>query len=266
MLATLPILLQVRRAAELTAAARSRPTLSSLDNFTPNRPTPRPKGYPRPPDAPGRPGPAGTLPGGTEPPANPLGKTDPGLPKTEPDLVKTQPDPPMPPTERPPAPPRPRPLTEAEARENLRKANEAREAARDQSADAAGEFVRYRATKSDPSAGWHPDMDKALYNDWQQAHQKSINAIDDWRKAQNAAADAAAAARGARGGGGFPAPNRAPQQPPAPNLPGCPPNCGNNNPTGPAGAVQVPGASASDQIAVGSGGVASSFYPFPWNP
>jgi len=170
-------------------------------------------------------------------PVNPFGKT-------EPDLSKTQ-------VNRGAAPPPPAgrsapgrssgPLTREAAQENLAKAATTHQAARAKAADATGEYVRYRVNNparegADPSK-WDPKVDEKLYNDMLETDRKSIEALNEWREANAAmkAADRAAAdARRAQGQSGL-----APQRSASPKFPGCPPNCGNDNPTGPAGEVQV---------------------------
>jgi hypothetical protein len=72
------------------------------------------------------------------------------------------------------------------------------------------------------------------------------------------------AARRAAGKGGFPPP--APKAPaPEPTPLGCPPNCGNDNPTIP-GMSASQGGAPSGALEAGSTGVASSFYPVPSFP
>jgi hypothetical protein len=107
-----------------------------------------------------------------------------------------------------------------------------------------------------------------LRRDWEHAHQDAINAINDFREAQraenafkNTAQDARAAERGRQQRGGLQLPARDPE--PARPQVGCPPNCqGNNNPTGPAGVVEMPSSSSSgNQLEAGSSGLASSSIP-----
>jgi hypothetical protein len=272
--ATAPLLMRTlayRTEAELAnelRLGRGRPgTMPSIPR--PPGTSPRPKGYPAPsgPAAPNR-GPGGTLPGGVQPPADPLGKTEPGIRKTKPGPPPTPP--PAPPRPQP-APPKPRPTSDAEARENLRKAAEARAAAGRAASEATRDFVQYRVNKPNPGRGhpgdpanWDPKVDGDLQKNMWEKQQQNIDRIHDWKVAQNAARDAAGAARGAQGHRGLQAAGPAPQAEPAPNFPGCPPNCGNSNPTGPAGEVQVPGSPLSGALGVGSAGAASSFYPLTW--
>jgi hypothetical protein len=258
-LATMPILLQVRRLQYLRAMAGARRFWRDQRGgirFPPGR-IPRPK-----PAIPRRPTPAG----GIEAPVDPRGQT-------LPDYNVTQADRPPMPMEAPPAPTRPRPQNAAEAAENVRKAAAARDEAMKRSAEAAEDFVKYKANRPRPEADWpgdpanyDPKMADMLYEDWLNAHKATIEALNDFREAEqaenafkNAAQDARAAERGRQGRGGFP---QAQRPAPQPNqLPGCPPNCGNNNPTGPAGVVEMPPSSSGDQIAVGSSGVAGSSIP-----
>jgi hypothetical protein len=235
------------------------PTLPSI--HVPEGAGTSPKGYPNPHE-PGLQGPNGA-PGSSVPSSNPLGKTEPASPESQLGLDKTAPD---------VASPR----TPLDAREELQEAAAAADAAQAENMRATGEWLRYRINKpspdpnwfpEDPSVKWDPVVDEALHNEAQQMAQQSREAIERLTEAQRAARDAQAAARGAAGKGGFPAPQPAPapQQAPAPqpNLPGCPPNCGNENLTAPQIQVQ-PSASAEGRIEVGSAGVASSFYPIPW--
>jgi hypothetical protein len=258
MLATMPLLLQMRRLAWLRALAKGRrfmrdqrggirfpPRLGKIPPAIPRRPTPA---------------------GGFEAPVDPRGRT-------LPDYNATQANRPPIPTEGPPAPTRPRPQTPGEAAENVKKANAAREQAMKRSAEAAEDYVRYKSNKPRPDAGWpgdpanyDPEVNDMLFRDWQHAHQDAIKAINDFREAEraenafkNAAQDARAAERGRQGRGGFPQPQR--PAPEANPLPRCPPECGNQNPTGPAEVVQMPGSASGDQLAAGSSGVANSSIP-----
>jgi hypothetical protein len=227
-----------------------------------------PKGNPNPHE-PGPPQGSNGVPGSSEASSNSLGKTDPASPESQLGLDKTAPD-------------LASPTTPLDPRAELQEAAAAADAAQAENMQATGDWLRYRINKpspnpnwfpEDPSVKWDPVVDEALHNEAQQAAQKSREAIDRLTEAQRAARDAQAAARGAAGKGGFPAPQQAPaaQQAPAPpqapapqpNMPGCPPNCGNENLTAPQIQVQ-PSASAEGRIEVGSAGVASSFYPFPW--
>ena len=285
--ATAPLLMKTlmyRTEAELANEVKllkGKPKVTLPSIATPAGASPKPKGYPAPsgPPAP-KAGPAGTLPGGAKPPADPLGKTEPGLPKTEPALPKTQPalpktkpgPPPVPtkagppPTPKPaPAPANPNPLSEAEARENAKKAAEARAAAGRAASEATSDFVRYRASKPNPGRGhpgdpanWDPKVDAELQENMWRKQQENIDRIHDWRVAEKTHRDAKAAARGAQGRGGLQPARPAPEAAPAPNFPGCPPNCGNANPTGPAGEVQVSGSPPGGALEVGSAGAASS--------
>jgi hypothetical protein len=236
--ALLPFVIRGAEGTDAAIAAGSRRTLSSLDNFRPGVTTPKPKGYPRPPTYPRPPG--AYTPSGT------LGEGMPRAPKT---LV----DEPVPPTERPPAPPRSGPLTEQQARDNLREAAAAHDAASKAATEATQDFVRYRVNKPNPARGnpgdpskWDPELDKALQNEMWQKQQAALKTLDQLTSAQREARDAAARARGASGRGGFPSPNPPPQAPPPPQPPAFA--------LGPT----------LYQIAAGSAGVAGSFYPFPW--
>jgi len=224
------------------------PTLPSM--HVPEGAGTNPKGYPNP------------LAEGTGPQANPLAKTQPDLSHTQFDPA-ARPEPPTPVSE--PGPP----LTPEQARDNLRNAQAAYEAAAQESFEATKDYVQYRQNKPNPGRGWagdpanwDPTVDEALQNDMSQKQQATIEQINNLKNAQKAARDASARARGAAGAGGFPQPQQAPQ--PQPALVGCPPNCGNENLTVPKIQVQPSGSSAAGQIEVGSAGVANSFWEFPW--
>ena len=173
------------------------------------------------------------------------GTTDP-LGKTQPDLSRTQYDPGSAPAgpAQGAAPGTPStPLSREAAQQNLSQAKAAQAAAEAESVRATQDFVRYRVNKPNPArdhAGdpskWDPVVDEALQNEmWQKQQQNSL-AVDRVKEAQRADTAAAAAARKAQGASGL---GPALQRAPSPKLPGCPPNCGNNNPTGPAADVQI---------------------------
>jgi len=155
-------------------------------------------------------------------------------------------------------------MSPEQARENLKRALEAQAEAQGASTQATGDYTRYRANMPNPGRGhegdpanWDPEVDAEMQKNMWDKQQENIERINDLRAAQRAARDATAAARGAEGRGGLQAPNAPPR--PEPNVPICPPNCaGNNNPTGPAGEVQLQGASPAGALEVGSAGVASS--------
>jgi hypothetical protein len=223
---------------------------------------PRAGGIPRPPPAIPR---RATRPGGHDAPVDPRGKT-------QPDINRTQSGPA--PDFEPAPPPRPRAPNEAAAREAEKEAHDKLRAAQKRSTEATEDFVHHRANKPNPGRGypgdpanWSEEWDKELNRDMIERANARNKALEEWQAAQEeveaferAAQEAPAAERGRQRGGGFQAPVRQPAQPANP-LPGCPPNCGNNNPTGPAGVVEIPGSSSGDQIAAGSSGVASSSVP-----
>jgi hypothetical protein len=259
-LATMPILLQVRRLQYLRAMAGARRFWR--DQRGGIRFPPRVGGIPRPrPAIPRR----ATRPGGADAPVDPRGRT-------VPDINRTQSGP-APDFEAAPAP-RPRAPNESAARDAAKDAFDKLQAAQKRSREATQDYVTHRANKPNPGRGhpgdpanWSEEWDKELHRDMIERANARNKALDEWQAAQEevnafdrAAQEARAAERGRQGRGGFPAPVRQPAQPANP-LPGCPPNCGNNNPTGPAGVVEIPGSSAGDQIAAGSSGVANSSVP-----
>ena len=270
--ATAPLLartMMLRTEAELSAEARyaRRPITMSSAPSTPGT-SPRPRGYPAPgaPAASGR-GPGGTLPGGSRPPADPFGKTEPGIRPTRPGPppIRTRPGPP--PTPAPtPTPPKPGPLTPAEARARLEEAIAARTRAGREASEATRDFVQHRVNKPNPGRGhagdpanWDANTDAQLEKKMWEKQQENINRISDWKAAERTLDQAKAAARREAGHGGFPAPNPAPKAAPAPSPDGCEPLCGNQNPTVPQQAVQVPGASPSGgALEIGSAGMSSS--------
>ncbi len=192
----------------------------------------------------------------------------PGAPKTQ-DMGKTSPDFGNDTWHDPrgtPAAPRANNLGEAE--QNVARAQQQFDEASQASHDATKDFVDYRQNKPNPGRGWpgdpsnwDPTVDQALENDMLQKQGAAEDAADALAQAEADLARQQANARRAPGqsglgGGGNGSPGPAPQggapppgpgpqgggqgaAPPPPNFPGCPPNCGNQNLTGPAASVQV---------------------------
>jgi hypothetical protein len=268
--ATAPLLMRtlaIRTEAELgydlRRARRAGVTLPGVE--APAGTSPRPQGYPAPPGASGGRGPAGTLPGGATPSANPFGKTEPGLRPTSPG---------PPPTPRPSAP-RARPTTPplsredriAAAKEQLAEALAAESRAEaaygvagQSSYEATRDFVQYRATKATSPASWDPEVDADLLKKNWAAHGESAARLNDMRAASRDARNALEALRKAEGR--MPPPNLGPRPQAPPKVPQCPPACaGNENPTGVAGEAVIPEASSNGALEVGSAGAVNSVTP-----
>lgn len=277
--ATAPLLRGMFAAeAEVSAElrlGRARPgTMPSIPR--PPGTSPRPQGYPAPqgPAATGR-GPAGTLPGGSRPSADPFGKTQPGVRPTlpGPPPIRTRPGPPSTPRPqtRPAPPPTPAqqplpqkapPITPAEARAKVQEAIDARNKASRESFEATRDFVRYRSNKPNPGrdyagdpANWDEKTGSDLERRMWQKQQEAIERINDWKLADRALRDAQAAANKALGRSGLARPNQPPIAAPAPKA------VGNENPTVPQQDVQVPGSRSGGALEVGSAGVSSSISP-----
>jgi hypothetical protein len=126
-----------------------------------------------------------------------------------------------------PCPPGKPPLTPDQARENLRKAHEAHEAAKERSYEAVRKFVDYRAIKSAPGRWeaegktppqWDQSEFERLAAEAYKRHGESVRALNEWREAQNALKkvldeleDLERAARRRPGQSGLPSPNRSPR-------------------------------------------------------
>lgn len=265
--ATAPLLRGMfAREAELTAElrlGRARPgTMPSIPR--PPGTSPRPRGYPSPqaPAASGR-GPGGTLPGGATPSADPFGKTQPGVRPTRPGPppIRTRPGPPPTPAPTPRPAPSP-PLSPAEARAKVQETIAARNQASRASFEATRDYVQYRNNMPNPARGhagdpanWDPKTGAELEKRMWEKQQEAIERINDWKTADRALRDAQAAANRAQGRSGLAPANQAPPAPAAPQP------VGNENPTVPQEAVQVPGPQSGGALEVGSAGVSSSLVP-----
>ena len=260
---TLAIRTEAELGYELRQARRAGVTLPGVE--APAGTSPRPQGYPAPLGAGGGRGPAGTLPGGATPSANPFGRTEPGLRPASPG---------PPPTPRPPAPqarPTTIPLSRedriAAAKEQLAealaaesRAEAAYNAAGQRSYETTREFVQYRATKQTSPASWDPDVDADLLKENWSAHGEAGARLNEMKAASRDARNALEALRKAEGR--MPPPNFGPRPQAPPRVPQCPPACaGNENPTGPAGEVVIPQASPNGALEVGSAGAVNSVTP-----
>jgi hypothetical protein len=152
-----------------------------------------------------------------------------------------------PPPARPSPAPRPSgPVTPEEIAEAQRDVAEAQR----ESYEATQDYVKYRAMKpnagrNNPGDPSYDPVEDALKEDTMfQKTAKTTEAIDRLNQLKQAQAAQQRADRPVGKGGGLQQPPRPAADPPQ-KLPGCPPNCGNDNKTGPAQNVQVPGAAKS---------------------
>jgi hypothetical protein len=251
-----------RAEAELAAEARyaRRPITMASAPATPGT-SPRPQGYPAPsgPATSGR-GPGGTLPGGARPPADPFGKTEPGIRPTRPGPppIRTRPGPPPTPRPTPPA----RPMTPEAAREKLNEAIAARDQASRASFEATRDYVQYRNNMPNPGRGhagdpakWDPRPNSDLQKRMWDKQQEAIERINAWKDAERELTNARVAANRAAGRSGLAPANQAPPPAPAPKP------VGNENPTVPQQAVAMPGSPSGGALEAGSAGVSSSLSP-----
>jgi hypothetical protein len=132
-------------------------------------------------------------------------------------------------------------------------AKNAFDAAQAESTQATKDYVNYRALKPNPGRdvpgdpSYNPTVDEALQNDMMQKAAARNDALQKLEQTQAGLPQGIPAGKG----GGFPPPRPAPQPP---DVFGCPPNCGNDNKTGPAQNVQVPG---QNKNVVGVAGVSN---------
>jgi hypothetical protein len=119
--------------------------------------------------------------------------------------------------------------------EELAQAEQAMQNAQRESSEATGDYVRYQATKPNPGRNNPGDPSYSP----EEAAVKEANMLDKFDQAADARVRfeqverAAAAQRASEGSSRSPiGPSR--------GLPGCPPNCGNDNKTG-AQNIQAPG-------------------------
>ena len=183
--------------------------------------------------------------GKTERGADPLQKTDPaGRGGTDPKTDGNA----RPPAESPQAKSVEVPDTGAQAPEDLASAKEAAKsaahAAEAESFEAGSKWLEYRNRQRTGDPTWDQGVDDKLFSESELKSEASVKAINNYRAVGTGAGQPVGR------GGGLAPPNPAPK-PPA-GLPGCPPNCGNENKTGPAQDVQVSGLAKS---VVGAAGV-----------
>jgi hypothetical protein len=172
-------------------------------------------------------------PGGANPAeeVNPMGKTQPG---TASNGSKTQPG--GPPSEMEPGPVRPAPAPRPAGPvtpEELANAEQELQAAQRESAQATKDYVNYRAMKPNPGRNnpgdpsYDPVEDAIREDTMFDKTARANDALYKLKEIQDAAAAQRAAARPVGKGGGFPPPRPAAE--PSRGLPGCPPNCRNND-------------------------------------
>ena len=201
--------------------------------------------------------------GPTVPNVDPLGKTqEVGKPPME------------------PAPSTPRVLT---AVENVRKAEEAVLAAERASRKAINDFIQYRRNLANLNQPLDPYRDAQLVKKVQDLDQEGVKAIHQLRAAEGGLSSEQRAERAAMKAWerqvardaqpmAFPKATPPPASP-APNLPGCPPNCGNEKATvpGDAGQAAPPSngapapASSSGALNVGSTTIVNGFFQGRWS-
>ena len=174
-----------------------------------------------------------------------------------------------------PAPATTRPLT---AVENLRRAEEAASAANSAANKAINEFIQYRRNMTRMGRPLDPYQDGLFVKRVQQMDQEAVKAIHEVRAAEAALSPAQRTERAAMKQWEIQRAREAhplvfpksppPAAPPAPNLPGCPPNCGNEKAT--VDAAQAPSsagqsaASSNNAIRAGSATLVNGFFQGRW--